>query len=55
MLHCKLGLGAKKPIPLRGAILALIFKTANDAAMVVAENIKDSEEKFLQLMIIRAH
>ncbi len=55
MLPCKLGLKAKESITVREAILALVVKSANDAAMVVAENIKGSEEKFAQLMTIRAH
>ncbi|WP_375330350.1 D-alanyl-D-alanine carboxypeptidase family protein [Candidatus Tisiphia endosymbiont of Nemotelus uliginosus] len=55
MLPCKLGLRAKESITVREAILALIVKSANDAAMVVAENIKGSEEKFARLMTIRAH
>ncbi len=55
MLPCKLGLKAKESITVKEAILALIVRSANDVAMVVAENIKGSEEKFAQLMTIRAH
>ncbi len=53
-LPSKLGLKAKESIIVRDAILALVVKSANDAAMVVAENIKGTEEKFAQLMNIRA-
>lgn len=53
-LPSKLGLKAKESITVREAILALVVKSANDVSMVVAENIKGTEEKFAQLMNIRA-
>lgn len=50
----KLHLKAGEYISVRDAILALIVKSANDAAIVVAENIAGSEQKFAELMNIRA-
>jgi D-alanyl-D-alanine carboxypeptidase (penicillin-binding protein 5/6) len=50
----KLHLKAGEQISVREAILALIVKSANDAAIVVAENIAGSEQKFAKLMNIRA-
>lgn len=45
-LHLKVG----EQISVREAILALIVKSANDAAIVVAENIAGSEQKFVKLI-----
>ena len=50
----KLHLKAGEKISVREAILALIVKSANDAAIVVAESIAGSEQKFAKLMNIRA-
>ncbi len=50
----KLHLKAGDQISVREAILALIVKSANDAAIVVAESIAGSEQKFAKLMNIRA-
>lgn len=50
----KLHLKAGEQISVREAILALIVKSANDAAIVVAESIAGSEQKFAKLMNIRA-
>ncbi len=53
-LPSKLHLKHKERISVKDAILALIVKSANDAARVVAENIAGSEKKFARLMTIRA-
>lgn len=50
----KLYLKAGEEISVKDAILALIVKSANDAAVVVAENIAGSEQKFSKLMNARA-
>lgn len=54
MLPLKLGLKSHETITVRDSISALIIKSANDVAVVVAENIKGSEEKFVGLMNYRA-
>ncbi|MDD9334574.1 D-alanyl-D-alanine carboxypeptidase family protein [Candidatus Tisiphia endosymbiont of Metellina segmentata] len=54
MLPCKLGLKEKETITVKEAIFGLIIRSANDVAMVVAENIKGTEENFARLMNIRA-
>lgn len=46
----KLGLRAGQSITVRDAILGLITKSANDAAMVVAEGLAGSEAKFVARM-----
>lgn len=46
----KLGLKPGKTIKVKDAILALVTKSANDVATVVAENISGSEKKFAQRM-----
>lgn len=51
---CKLNLKAGEKITVEDAILALIVKSANDAAVTVAENLAGSEAKFSKLMNIRA-
>lgn len=50
-LYLKIG----EKISVKDIILALIIKSANDAARVAAENIAGSEKKFSRLMTIRAH
>lgn len=50
----KLGLDAGDTITVEEAILALVTKSANDVAMVVAENIGGTERKFAQMMTKRA-
>lgn len=46
----KLGLKAGKTIRVKDAILALVTKSANDVATVVAENISGSEKQFAERM-----
>ncbi len=50
----KLGLVAGSTISVEDAILALVTKSANDAAVVVAENIGGSEAGFARLMNLKA-
>lgn len=50
----KLYLKPQSRITVKDTILALIVKSANDAARVAAENIAGSERKFARLMTIRA-
>jgi len=50
----KLNLKPKERISVKDTILALIVKSANDAARVAAENIAGSEKRFARLMTIRA-
>lgn len=50
----KLGLDAGDTITVEEAILALVTKSANDVAMVVAENIGGTQRKFAQIMTKRA-
>lgn len=50
----KLGLEAGSRIAMRDAIKALIVKSANDMAVVIAEKIGGSEEGFAKLMTKRA-
>lgn len=50
----KLYLKAGEKISVREAILGLIVKSANDVAMVIAENLAGSEENFVTLMNICA-
>lgn len=54
MPSCKLGLKAGESITVREAINALIIKSANDAAVTVAENLKGSEKAFAHLMNVKA-
>ncbi|MET0606257.1 MAG: D-alanyl-D-alanine carboxypeptidase [Beijerinckiaceae bacterium] len=51
----KLGLQPGETIAVEDAIKALVTKSANDAAVVIAENIAGSEEAFAQLMTRKAH
>ena len=50
----KLNLSAGSKITVRDAILALITKSANDVATVIAENLGKSEKKFAKLMTRKA-
>ena len=51
----KLGLRSKQTISVEQAILALVTKSANDAAVVLAEALGGSESKFAVMMTKRAH
>ncbi|MBY0273255.1 MAG: D-alanyl-D-alanine carboxypeptidase [Alphaproteobacteria bacterium] len=51
---CKLWLKPGATITVREAILALITKSANDAAVVLAEALADTEVKFAQIMTRQA-
>ena len=53
-LPSKLNLKRNDSITVREALLALIVKSANDVARVVAEHIAGSEQKFAKVMTIRA-
>lgn len=50
----KLGLKTTERIRVKDAIYALVTKSANDVAVVLAENIAGSEKRFAQLMTKRA-
>ena len=50
----RLGLRAGTTITVRQAILALVTKSANDAAVVVAEGLGGSEAAFARMMTVRA-
>jgi D-alanyl-D-alanine carboxypeptidase len=50
----KLGLRANQTITVEDAIKGLVTKSANDAAVVVAEAIGGSEEEFARLMTLKA-
>ncbi len=50
----KLGLKANQTINVEDAIKGLVTKSANDAAVVVAEAIGGSEEEFARLMTLKA-
>ena len=54
MRPLKLGLRAGQTITVRDAILATHIKSANDAAVVLAEGISGSEEKFAKMMTAKA-
>ncbi len=54
MAPSKLGLRPGSTIEVEDAILALVTKSANDAAATIAENIAGSEEAFAELMTRRA-
>lgn len=51
----KLGFRAGQMIPLETAVLGLVTKSANDAAMVLAENLAGTEENFALRMTGTAH
>jgi D-alanyl-D-alanine carboxypeptidase len=50
----KLNLSAGSKITVRNAILALVTKSANDVATVIAENLGKSERNFARLMTKKA-
>ena len=50
----KLGLQAGRTIPVRDVVLGLITKSANDAAVVAAENLAGTEQAFAAQMTERA-
>ena len=50
----KLGLGRGQTISVRDAIMALVTKSANDVAVVVAESLGGSESNFAKMMTQRA-
>jgi D-alanyl-D-alanine carboxypeptidase len=50
----KLGLQPGSTIAVKDAIYALVTKSANDCAVVVAENLAGSEEEFARLMTAKA-
>jgi len=54
MPSSKLGLRAGKKISVKNVILALVTKSANDAAVVMAEALGGKEYKFAQLMTKKA-
>ncbi|WP_240540089.1 D-alanyl-D-alanine carboxypeptidase [Salinarimonas soli] len=54
MAPSKLGLRAGSTIDVEDAILALVTKSANDAAATIAENVAGSETAFADLMTRRA-
>ena len=50
----KLGLRAGETIKVEDAIKGIVTRSANDAAVVVAENVADSEEEFARMMTRKA-
>jgi D-alanyl-D-alanine carboxypeptidase len=50
----KLGLKANQTLKVEDAIMGLVTKSANDAAVVVAEAIGGTEQEFAQLMTLKA-
>lgn len=54
MRPSKLGLRAGEIISLKSAIISSIIKSANDSAVVIAENLAGSEKKFADLMNAKA-
>lgn len=55
MKPCKLGLKAGETITAKDAILGLIVKSANDAAVVIAEALAKDEDSFAKAMTQMAH
>ncbi len=55
MKPCKLGLKSGETIRAKDAILGLIVKSANDAAVVIAEALSKDEESFARSMTKMAH
>jgi D-alanyl-D-alanine carboxypeptidase len=51
----KLGLDAGDSIAVEDAIRAVVTKSANDMAVVIAEAIGGSEEEFARMMTVKAH
>lgn len=54
MRPSRLGLAAGQTITVQNAILALVTKSANDAAVVLAEALGGTEQQFAQLMTAKA-
>ncbi|WP_370930950.1 D-alanyl-D-alanine carboxypeptidase [Bartonella sp. DGB1] len=50
----KLGLTTKQTITVKDAILGLIVRSANDAAIVLAEHIGVNEQRFVKMMNVKA-
>lgn len=50
----RLGMAAGQTLPLREAFLSIIARSANDAAMALAEQVGGSEQAFARLMNIQA-
>lgn len=50
----KLGLKAKQTISVKDAMLGLILRSANDAAVVVAEHLGGNEQRFVRMMNAKA-
>lgn len=51
----KLGLKAGKKVTVKDALLGLMVKSANDAAVVIAEHLAGSEQAFAKRMTQKAH
>ena len=51
----KLGVKAGSTLKVKGAMLALVTKSANDAATVIAEHLGGTERKFAKKMTRKAH
>ena len=51
----KLGLRPGETVAVRDALLGLVTRSANDAAVVIAENLAGSEDAFAQRMTAKAH
>ncbi len=51
----KLGLKVGQAIVVEDAIKAVVTKSANDAAVVIAENLAGNEDEFAEIMTQRAH
>tara|TARA_A100000171_G_C2126277_1_gene143721 strand:- start:348 stop:1859 length:1512 start_codon:yes stop_codon:yes gene_type:complete len=51
---CKLGLKAGSKLSVKDALLGLMTKSANDAAIAIAEHLAGSEQKFARLMTKKA-
>src|ERR1700728_1694119 len=51
----KLDLKPGQPIPVEDAIKGIVTRSANDAAVVVAESLGGSEDEFAKLMTQKAH
>lgn len=51
---CKIGFSAGQKLPVKQCILSVAVKSANDGAVVIAENLAGSVENFVHLMNARA-
>jgi len=51
----KLNLVAGQTVPVRDLILGIVTKSANDAAVTIAENLGGSEPAFAEMMTAKAH